>query len=296
VNFSPAIDLAALLLLIPLFAGGLFSDRLATLTAPLPRALRFAAPGLLCVPYLLVVLPSHYFQWTWFGLYLLVPVAVAGLLWISGRMDPTKTGTWIDFAVLGGLGLAIDLQWFEQAWPPGLTVFGKMILLDAAIYGFMLVRRLEGVGFDLRLRWSDFATGAREFLLYAPIGLVMGFALGFFHPHADYPTALEVLGGVLFTFLFIAIPEELFFRGWMQSLLERRLGRWPALGLTSVLFGLSHFNKQISKQTLTFNWRYVLLATAAGVFYGLAWRRNRRVAASSITHTLVDTFWSIFLR
>ncbi len=295
-NFSPiypsAVYFAGLLLLVPLFAGALFSDRLWTLTAPLPRALRFAAPGVLALPYAMVTLSMHYFQWGWFVLYLVLPTAVAGLLWMSGRMDPAKRGTWVDFAVLAVLGLSIDLRWFEEAWPGGLTVFGKMILLDAAIYGFMLVRRLEGVGFDLRMRWSDLWTGARGFLFYAPLGLILGFAMGFFHPHQDYPAPLAVFGGVVFTFLFIAIPEELFFRGWVQNLLENRLGRWPALGITSVLFGLSHFNKQ----TYTFNWRYVVLATVAGVFYGLAWRRDRRVAASSITHTLVDTVWSIFLR
>ena len=96
----------------------------------------------------------------------------------------------------------------------------------------------------------------------------------------------------VFTFFFIAVPEELFFRGWMQNLLERRLGRWGALAVTSVLFGLAHFNKR----AVHFNWRYVLLAALAGVFYGRAWRRDRRVGASAVTHTLVDTVWSLLLR
>ena len=45
--------------------------------------------------------------------------------------------------------------------------------------------------------------------------------------------------GVVFTFALIAVPEELFFRGWMQNLLERRLGRHTALLVTAVLFGLA---------------------------------------------------------
>ena len=73
----------------------------------------------------------------------------------------------------------------------------------------------------------------------------------------------------------------------MQDLLERRLGRTPALLLTAGLFGLSHFNKRADH----FNWQYVLLAALAGVFYGRAWRRDRRVGASAITHALVDTVW-----
>jgi hypothetical protein len=45
-------------------------------------------------------------------------------------------------------------------------------------------------------------------------------------------------------------------------------------------FELSHFTKRAAH----FNRRYVLLATIAGVFYGRAWRQDRRVAASAITH------------
>ena len=102
----------------------------------------------------------------------------------------------------------------------------------------------------------------------------------------------KLLGAFFFTFFFIAVPEELFFRGWLQNLLERRMGRYPALMLTAALFGLSHFNKR----AVHFNWRYVLLAALAGIFYGRAWRQERRVGASAITHASVDTIWSLWLR
>ncbi|MGA2438893.1 MAG: CPBP family intramembrane glutamic endopeptidase, partial [Acidobacteriaceae bacterium] len=72
----------------------------------------------------------------------------------------------------------------------------------------------------------------------------------------------------------------------------RRLGRTAALLTTAVLFGLAHFNKRAAH----FNWRYVALAALAGIFYGRAWRRDRRVGASAITHALVDTVWSQWLR
>jgi membrane protease YdiL (CAAX protease family) len=78
----------------------------------------------------------------------------------------------------------------------------------------------------------------------------------------------------------------------MQNLLERRVGSARALLITAGLFGLSHFNKRAT----TFNWRYVLLAAIAGIFYGLAWRQERRVGAAAITHASVDTIWGIWLR
>jgi membrane protease YdiL (CAAX protease family) len=70
------------------------------------------------------------------------------------------------------------------------------------------------------------------------------------------------------------------------------MGRIAALIAASVLFGMSHFNKRASH----FNWRYVLLAALAGLFYGRAWRRDRHVGASAITHATVDAVWSLFLR
>ena len=103
------------------------------------------------------------------------------------------------------------------------------------------------------------------------------------------------MGAFVFTFLFIAIPEELFFRGWVQNLLERRMGRTAALLVTALLFGLAHWNKQ-TVNSVDFNWRYVLMAAIAGVFYGRAWRAQRRVGASAITHASVDTTWSLWLR
>ena len=155
-----------------------------------------------------------------------------------------------------------------------------------------MVRKLEGVGFDLRLTLKDLRRGLGEYCLYALIAIPLGLWLGFLHVHAIVPSPLRATGAFVFTFLFIAIPEELFFRGWLQNLLERRIGRLPALFLTAVLFGLSHWNKR----AVHFNWRYVLLAAIAGIFYGRAWRQERRVGASAIAHASVDTVWSFWLR
>jgi membrane protease YdiL (CAAX protease family) len=148
------------------------------------------------------------------------------------------------------------------------------------------------VGFDMRLRLRDVGTGLREFAWYAPMAIALGLGLGFLHFHAVWPGTFKIVVAFLFTFPFIAVPEELFFRGWLQNLLERRLGRRPSLLVTAVLFGLSHFNKR----AVHFNWRYVVLAMLAGIYYGRAWRRDRRVGASAITHACVDTVWSQWLR
>ena len=288
----PEVVIAAVLILMPMLGAAFFPDRVKVLALALPRTPRLIAPALLCVPYAMVASSFGVFHWGWMALYALLPVAIAFLMSRASETDPGLQGNWRDFLLLVVLGLAVDLRWLEPAWPAGLAALGKMLLLDAGIFGFLAVRQLDGVGFDLRLRLRDAGVGLREFCFYAPIAIPLGLGLGFLHLHTAWPHPLRAAGAFLFTFVFIAIPEELYFRGWLQNLLERRLGRTPALLLTAALFGIAHWNKR----TVNFNWRYVLMAALAGIFYGRAWRAERRVGASAITHASVDTLWSLWLR
>jgi membrane protease YdiL (CAAX protease family) len=288
----PGVVVAAVLLLAPMLAAGFCPSSVDKLARWLPRILRVAGPVLLCVPYALTATSFGIFRWGWFAVYALLPGAIAFLLEQARNEDSAKRGNWRDFVVLLTLGLAVDLRWLEPAWPRGLAALGKILLLDAGIFGFLVVRRLEGVGFDLRLTLRDLRRGLGEYALYALIAIPLGLWLGFLHVHAVMPSPLKAVGAFVFTFLFIAIPEELFFRGWLQNLLERRMGRTAALLVTALLFGLAHWNKR----TLNFNWRYVAMAAIAGLFYGRAWRAQRRVGAAAITHASVDTTWSLWLR
>ena len=289
---TPANLVAALFNLIPFLAVGFFPQAVAAQARRLPAWAQLALPVLFCVPYALVACAAGIFRFQWFALYALLPVAIAALLMQAGKADPEQRGNWRDFLILTALGLAVNLRWFEAAWPAHLAIFNKILLLDAGIYGFVLIRRLDGTGFALRLRGKDLGIGLREAAFYIPIALTLGLALGFLHAHKVWPGIWAIAGAWFFTFFFVAVPEELFFRGWLQNLLEKRLGRYGALFVTACLFGLAHFNKR----TASFNWRYVLLAALAGIFYGRAWRAERRVGASAVTHATIDAIWSLWLR
>jgi membrane protease YdiL (CAAX protease family) len=203
------------------------------------------------------------------------------------------TPDWHDLLVLALLGISVDLHFFDRAWPvAGLGGVPKLLFVDAGLYGYLVIRPISGIGFDFRPRRSDIAIGLREFLYFTPIAILLGFALGFLKLHRTLGSPLAFAAGWLFTLFFVALPEELFFRGLMLNMLERRVGTNRALAITSALFGLAHFNKRAAY----FNWRYVILAAIAGVFYGRAWLARRRLLASSITHATVDTVWSIWLR
>lgn len=300
-----ATDVAVFALeLIPAAAFGLAGERVARAAERWPSTLRIVLPAICALPYVLVSVSHQMFFWKWLALYAVLPVAIAWLLAAAAAADLEQRGNWRDALILLVLGLAVDLRWLEGLWPRGLAGLGKLLLVDAALYGFVVMRQLRGTGFDFHLRWSDWKTGLRELAFFAPLVIAFGLALGFLQPHANALRPSMMLTWV-YIFVFVAVPEELFFRAWVQNLVEKRLGPWldsrmgpraprfarmTALVITSVLFGLSHFNKRAAH----FNWRYVVLATIAGIFYGRAWRENRRVPASAITHASVDAIWSLW--
>ena len=289
-NVTPVAIAALALELAPAVLFGCAAEWVARVVERWPVALRIGLPALLVAPYAMVSISQHMFQWSWFALYAALPVVIAWLQLRASAADPEQRGDWRDALILLVLGLAVDLRWFDRAWPNGLRALNELLLVDAGLYGFLAIRQLSGTGFNFHLKWSDWKTGLRELVFFTPIVLLLGLALGFIHPHRNLPGIGSALLRWVAIFFFTAVPEELFFRAWVQNLLERRVGRRTALVTASILFGLSHFNKRSAH----FNWRYVLLATIAGIFYGRAWREQRRVPASTITHASVDWLWGLW--
>ena len=154
----------------------------------------------------------------------------------------------------------------------------------------MVVRNLAGIGYKLTFGWKDAAEAVLHFAGFAVIAVPLGMALGFIHPHAGHPSPWMVGFESFGIYLTIAIPEELLFRGILQNFLIKSLSskRRELYGLliASVVFGAAHLHHAPVP-----NWRYMILATIAGIFYGNTYRRRGRVSASALTHTLVDTIW-----
>ncbi len=249
---------------------------------------RVVAAAVLVLPYLVFALPRGELQLRLALEMLLFTLALAFL------RASVKTGrlAWQDVVILAVVALVQIFDLLHAAWPsPPLGSFQKLWLMDVVLYLYLVVRPLDSAGYDLRPHWRDLGIGLREWAFFAPLGIGIGLALHFAHFHRVLHSPLEFGAAYLITFFLVALPEEFFFRGVLQNLLETRLGpRWSLI-LAAVLFGFSHFNKQAR-----FNWRYVLLASIAGFFYGRAWRARRRLFASTITHTSVDVVWSLWFR
>lgn len=258
------------------------------LTSPMSR---IAGAAALILPYLVFSIWRSEFRPV-FSLEL-----IGALIGLTVLLEFAR-GSWADYAALLAIAVVIEKHVFDSAWPiPGLNGMAKLLFVDAVLYNYLVVRPVVEMGFDFRARLRDFATGLREFAFYAPVALALGFALGFLHFHRIAGNPAWFGAGWLFTLFFIAVPEEIFFRGLLLNLLEKDFGfagkrrTTVALLMSAAVFGLAHFNKRA-----VFNWRYVILAAIAGVFYGRSYLANRRILSAGITHATVDTVWSIWLR
>ncbi len=86
----------------------------------------------------------------------------------------------------------------------------------------------------------------------------------------------------LLLFFVTGPAEELFWRGFVQDKLMRRLGGWKGWAAATVLYAGFHI--------VTFNFILVAAAGVAGGFWGLMYLRNKRLAPLIVSHSV----WSVF--
>jgi CAAX protease family protein len=282
-----AVSLAVLLFL---FAGQVFfasagvRERVAKLLGPADAAI---LPGALLLVYVVYAVGAAEFSWALLGLafaYVLTPAAVA--LWAGER----PAGAWHDYLLVALFWLPVEFRLMYHLWPyPAIANHTLTILfaVNVAIMAFLLLRRLEGVGYTIAWGKGFGIQILAHYAIFAAIAIPVGTGIHFirFAPTLARFKSLPVvaLGNLLFT----AWPEELLFRGLLQNLLSRTL-RSPVAGLVvaSIVFGLAHLNNGPFP-----NWRYVFLATIAGLFYGRVWQKTGSLTASALVHSMVDVTW-----
>lgn len=167
-----------------------------------------------------------------------------------------------------------------------------VMALSTAVAAFLLLRRLEGVGYAVEWRRGFAWNFAIHFVLFAAIAIPLGTKIGFlaYAPSVSRVRSLPLTAlGILF---FTAWPEEFLFRGVLQNMLSRTLGnQWVGLVAASIIFGFSHI-----LHAPVPNWKYVLLACIAGLFYGRAWIKTGSLLPGTLVHALVDTSWHVLFR
>jgi len=223
--------------------------------------------------------------------YTLTPV----LLTISA--GAAKAGAWQDYIAMLAIFLPLKMRLLNTLWPFGGPTIGYMaamlLAISMALATFLFVRQFDGVGYNIV--WGRDAVFAVlfHFGLLAVIVIPLGTALHFIRFDPAQANWKSLPTDAASIFLLTAWPEELLFRGLLQNSLSRTLSNEIGGWLTaSVVFGLAH----ITNNGVFPNWRYAILATIAGIFYGRTWRKTNSIFTSAIVHALVDTIWHVAFR
>jgi membrane protease YdiL (CAAX protease family) len=227
--------------------------------------------------------------------YTAAPVACA---WMEGAgLIPRPAA--LDF-------VAILLLWLPLEFAAGARLVPRpaQAFLHSVAYGIAIVlglvlftgfRSFPGMKYNLPRRWSDFGLPAAAFALTAPVLMLVGIAIGFI-PMPHWPAGAATGGRLAGAFGVIlvgtALPEEILFRSLIQNLIQLRFGAtWRTLLAAALIFGSAHLDN--GPQLLP-NWRYMILATIAGVAYGKVFQRSSTVLSSAALHSMVDWTKHVF--
>jgi len=252
-------------------------------------ALLFMIPALLSGVFLATAAQLDAFNFPLAGLilaYTFLPVTCAYLV------RQSTPPTWLDFVVIALLWFPLEFS-VGQQWVPKharntlhLAAYGVSILLGLAI--FLLFRRLAGMKYNLPRSDRDFVNLLLGFAACAPVLIALGLAIGFlppFHLPAQ-PSAARVGSQYLIILAATALPEEILFRGLIQNCIAQRFGTTTTtLLLSAFIFGCAHLDNGPGPLP---NWRYMIVATVAGMAYGKVYEKSSSIFASAGLHALVD--------
>jgi membrane protease YdiL (CAAX protease family) len=194
--------------------------------------------------------------------------------------------------------LGILLLWLPLEFAAGASLVPRPAqgFLHSVAYGIAILlglvlgtgfRSFAGLKYNLPRRIRDLWLPLAGFAMVAPVLAAVGIALGFIPlPHLPAQSAGRMAGAAGLIYAGTALPEEILFRGLIQNLLMQRFGDGTrTLLVASFIFGCAHLDN--GPQPLP-NWRYMILATIAGLAYGRVFQKASTVLSSAGLHMLVD--------
>lgn len=195
---------------------------------------------------------------------------------------PMPRGLWSVLVIVASVLLAAHLL---PGFSPWVIAAPQRISADAAPYLLRLSWDKLLVGCTLLAWWLGLPPRpAPRPALIAPIFIatllaVPGLALAL-EVVAWQPKWPTLLGAWLAINLAVAVlAEELLFRGLLQARLVARLGVWPGVVLTALLFGAAH---------MPFSPTFAVVAAVAGLGYGLVMQVSGRLSLAIALHGLVN--------
>lgn len=220
------------------------------------------------------------------GWFATISVALLLIAGFSVRQQTLPLGRYLGHGLFIVLALALATHWLPgfyngrvinpQRFTDNAVPFSMYLNLDKPLIGFWLL---------LVCPWIVGRRSPRLFLYATTLALILSAVLALggalvlnvidWAPKWPEQAWLWLLNNLLL----VTLVEEALFRGYIQGGLSRCLGHLPygenlALLLASLVFGLAHVGA---------GWQWVLLASLAGIGYGLAYRFGG-LAAAIATH------------
>lgn len=214
---------------------------------------------------------------------------MAALFVTASRWVARRRHGWAYVAAMAAAPLLFKA--FRPFYPPAgelrMEFLGQLMWIRTTVITVLRDLEPESAGFGFWPEARQWKTGFRYFVLLLPVAFGLAWATGFARPALPEEPLLMAAARAVATFFgilwVVALSEEFFFRGILQP----RIGLWAA----SALFGLAHLGFREFP-----NWRFAIVAGAAGVFYGLACRAGGGIRASMVTHALTVAAWRTFFR
>jgi len=180
-------------------------------------------------------------------------------------------------------------------WPKAPTaIIGEFAWLRTLLFAVLLFRRPVLANYGFLPTAEEWKQGVKWFVFLIPAVLVIAVPIGFAKlrtlPADPWKLALAVVGTFLGHFIFVALREEVLFRGMMLPKLQGAIGAAPGMLAGAIIFGAVH---------LPFgqfpNWKFAVVAAVAGWFYAKSYEATGSIRSAMITHALTNVVARVFL-
>ncbi|HOX87355.1 MAG TPA: hypothetical protein PKW76_14150 [bacterium] len=207
--------------------------------------------------------------------------------------------------------ITISAAWALTVWlwvpavelPPaqGLLSPVYMALVVWVVFLYRFLRPLEDMGMHWRLRGSDWRLALNISLVGILVLLILGFLFKSVHGTQRFDSIGQMVTSWVLLAVWIALPQEILFRGILQNLLQKRLAAMRldprvAIAAVSAWVGVLSLGEALALSpglvdgAGPISWRNGVLAFSASVIYGWAFQKSGKLWVAVVVHTLVVGF------
>ena len=174
---------------------------------------------------------------------------------------PLRLGTFLLLLLLLWLPLAAPVYWLLSADPNLVTILTMGLLFAGFIILIQVwAKYVEGKKHIFRHYGLIFnRSNLKDIVKGLTLGILFTFGLFFWEASLNWlefnlsqDNLLPIILGGLLSALGISLAEELFFRGWLLTELEKDYSLAISLWLNAVIFAILHFLKPLAEMMRTF--------------------------------------------